>query len=131
MPDSNDFYFDSVTQVKMKSWTKGRVALLGDAAYCASPLSGQGTNLAMVGAYILAGELKRAGGNYTRAFNRYNELVHPFIEANQKMGEWVSESFLVSDEISKEVAEERSNKIMKEVKIVSNMIALPEYESFR
>ncbi|MBS0585185.1 MAG: tetracycline destructase [Verrucomicrobia bacterium] len=128
MSDSDDFYFDSVTQVKMKSWTKGRVALLGDAGYCASPLSGQGNNLALVGAYILAGELKKADGNYTRAFNRYNELLHSFVEANQKLGVWVSESFLVPDEVSKEVAEERSNKILQEVKIVSNMISLPEYE---
>ena len=128
MSGSNDFYFDSVTQVKMKSWTKGRISLLGDAGYCASPLSGQGNNIALVGAYILAGELKKAGGNYTLAFNRYNELLHPFVEANQKLGAWVSESFLVPDEVSKEVAEERSNKILQEVKIVSNMISLPDYE---
>lgn len=128
MPESCDFYFDSVTQVKMKSWTKGRVALLGDAGYCASPLSGQGNNLALVGAYILAGELKKAEGNYIHAFNRYNELLHPFIEANQKLGVWASESFLVPVEVSKEVAEERSNKIMQELKIVSNMIALPDYK---
>lgn len=128
MSDSDDFYFDSVSQVKMKSWTKGRVALLGDAGYCASPLSGQGNNLALVGAYILAGELKQADCNYTRAFSRYNELLHSFVEANQKLGVWVSESFLVSEEISKEVAEERSNKIMQEVKIASNMISLLDYE---
>lgn len=128
MSNSDDFYFDSVTQVKMKSWTKMRVALLGDAGYCASPLSGQGNNLALVGAYIFAGELKKAGGNYTQAFNRYNELLHPFVEANQKLGAWVSESFLVPDEISKEIAEERSNKIILEVKTVSNMISLPDYE---
>lgn len=127
MSDSNDFYFDSVTQVKMKSWTKGRVALVGDAGYSASPLSGQGNNLALVGAYILAGELKKAGDNYIHAFNRYNELLHPFVEANQKLGILVSETFLVPDEVSKEVAEERSNKTMQEVKIVSNWIALPEY----
>jgi len=128
MSDSDDFYFDSVAQVKMKSWTKGRVALLGDAGYCASPLSGQGNNLALVGAYIFAGELKKAGGNYTQAFNRYNELLHPFVEANQQLGAWVSESFLVPDEVSKEVAEERSNKILLKVKTVSNMISLPDYE---
>jgi len=127
MSGSDDFYFDSVTQVKMKSWTKGRVALLGDAGYSASPMSGQGNNLAMVGAYILAGELKQAGGNYHRAFNRYNELLHPFVEANQKLGVLANESFLVQDDVSKEVAEERSNKIMEEVKIASNM-SLPDYE---
>ncbi len=125
MSDSDDFYFDSVTQVKMKSWTKGRVALLGDAGYSASPISGQGNNLALVGAYIFAGELKQADGNYNRAFNRYNELLHPFVEANQKLGVLVNESFLVRDEVSKEVAEERSNKIMQEVEIASNMISLP------
>lgn len=128
MSYSDNFYFDSVMQVKMKSWTKGRVALLGDAGYCASPLSGQGNNLALVGAYILAGELKQAGGNYTRAFNRYNELLHSFVEANQKLGLWVSESFLIQDDVSKEIAEERLNKIMEEVKIASNMISLPDYE---
>ncbi len=85
-------------------------------------------NLALVGAYILARELKQADGNYTRAFNRYNELLHPFVEANQKLEVWVSESFFVSDKISKEVSEERSNKILQEVKIVSNMISLPDDE---
>ena len=128
MSGSNDFYFDSITQVKMKSWTKGRVALLGDAGFSASPISGQGNNLALVGAYILAGELKQAGGNYHRAFNRYNELLHPFVEANQKLGVLVNESYLVQNEVSKEVAEERSNKIMEEVKIASNMISLLDYE---
>ena len=128
MPDSDDFYFDSITQVKMKSWTKGRVALLGDAGYCPSPLSGQGNNLALVGAYIFAGELKKAGGNYHRAFNRYNELLHPFVEANQKLGILAIQSFLVQNEVSKEVAEERSNNIMKEIEIASNMISLPDYE---
>ena len=128
MSDSNDFYFDSVTQVKMHSWTKGRVALVGDAGYCASPLSGQGNNLALVGAYILAGELKAAEGKYKHAFNRYNDLLRSFVEANQQLGVWASESFLVSDEVvSKEVAEERSNEIMQKVQIISNAITLPEY----
>ncbi|MBA3236983.1 MAG: tetracycline destructase [Parachlamydiaceae bacterium] len=128
MSGSHDFYFDSVTQVKMKSWTKGRVALLGDAGFSPSPISGQGNNLALVGAYILAGELKQAGGNYQQAFNRYNELLHPFVEANQKLGVLVNESYLVQNEVSKEIAEERSNKIMEKVKIVSNMISLLDYE---
>lgn len=54
-----DFYFDSLSQVHMGQWSKGRVALVGDAAYCASPASGQGTSLALVGGYVLAGELRR------------------------------------------------------------------------
>lgn len=128
MSESDDFYFDAITQVKMNSWTKGRIALLGDAGYCPSPLSGQGNNLALVGAYILAGELKAANGNYVQAFARYNELLQPFVDVNQKFGVWVSESFLVENEVSKEIAEERSNKILAMIKAVSNAITLPQYE---
>ncbi len=129
MSQSDDFYFDAITQVHMSSWTKGRVALVGDAGYCASPLSGQGNNLAFVGAYILAGELHAAGGDYNRAFVRYNELLRPFVEANQKFGVWVSQSYLVSDSVSKEFAEERLGNILKMIKTVSNSIALPVYQS--
>lgn len=71
---------------------------------------------------------KQAGGDHNRAFSRYNKLLHPFIEANQKLGVVVNESFLVRSEVSKEVAEERSNKIMEEIKIASNMISLLDYE---
>lgn len=128
MSNSDDFYFDLVAQVKMKSWTKGRVVLLGDAGYCASLHSGQGSSLALTGAYILAGELKKSFGDYTCAFNCYNKLLHPFVEANQKLGVWSSESFLVPAEISKEIAEDRSDKMMQELEVISSMIALPEYE---
>lgn len=128
MPQSDDFYFDAITQVKMSSWSKGRIALLGDAAYCPSPLSGQGNNLAFVGAYILAGELKAANGNYMQAFSRYHALLRSFVNANQEFGVWVSKSFLVEDEVSKEVAEERSNKILTMIKSVSNALTLPQYE---
>jgi len=128
MPQSDDFYFDAITQVKMNSWTKDRIALVGDAGYCPSPLSGQGNNLAFVGAYILAGELKAANGNYTHAFARYNELLRSFVDANQKFGVWVSESFLVEDQVSKEIAEERSNRILTMMKSISNAITLPQYE---
>ena len=62
METAPDFYFDSVSQVKMDRWSEGRSVLLGDAAYCASPLSGMGTGMAVVGAYILAGELAEADG---------------------------------------------------------------------
>ncbi|HHF7346631.1 TPA: tetracycline destructase [Legionella feeleii] len=128
MAESDDFYFDAITQVKMKSWTKGRIALVGDAGYCASPLSGQGNNLAFVGAYILAGELKAANGNYTQAFTRYNELLRSFVEANQEFGVWVSKSFLVENEVSKEIAEERSTRILAMIKSISNGISLAQYE---
>jgi len=128
MPASNDFYFDAIIQVKMNSWTKGRVALLGDAGYSPSPLSGQGNNLAFVGAYILAGELKVAKGNYIEAFTRYNELLHSFVEENQEFGAWVSKSFLVDEIISSEFAEQRATQVLAMMKSVSNGIILPKYE---
>jgi len=62
MPAAPDFYFDGLSVVEMESWSAGRVALVGDAAYCPSPASGQGTSLALVGAYVLAGELASGFG---------------------------------------------------------------------
>ncbi|KTD01336.1 tetracycline destructase [Fluoribacter gormanii] len=128
IPESDDFYFDAIMQVKMNSWTKGRIALIGDAGYCPSPLSGQGNNLAFVGAYILAGELKAANGDYMQAFTRYNALLRSFVDTNQEFGVWVSKSFLVENEVSKEIAEERSNRVLAMIKSVSNAITLPQYE---
>lgn len=128
MPESDDFYFDAITQVKMNSWTKGRIALVGDAGYCPSPLSGQGNNLAFIGAYILAGELKASEGNYIQAFTRYNALLRSFVGANQEFGVWVSKFFLVEDKVSKEIAEERSSRILAMIKSAANAITLPQYE---
>ncbi|MFC4118329.1 FAD-dependent monooxygenase [Nonomuraea zeae] len=79
--DANDFYFDSVTQIHMDRWSKGRVVLVGDAGYCASPASGQGTSLALVGAYVLAGELAAGGGT-----DGYERELRAFVEANQALG---------------------------------------------
>ena len=85
MDDAPDFYFDSVSQIKMPQWSNGRAALLGDAAYCASPLSGMGTGMAVVGAYILAGELKEAAGDYTIAFARYESLMRDYVARCHKI----------------------------------------------
>ncbi|WP_410665433.1 FAD-dependent monooxygenase [Amycolatopsis sp. lyj-84] len=85
MPDAPDFYFDTMSQVRMDSWSAGRVALVGDAGYGASPLSGQGTSLALVGAYVLAGELAAADGDHPVAFARYAERMRNFVELNQKL----------------------------------------------
>jgi 2-polyprenyl-6-methoxyphenol hydroxylase-like FAD-dependent oxidoreductase len=85
---SGDLYFDRVSQVQMDPrqglWTRGRVTLLGDAAFCVSLLAGQGSALAMVGAYVLAGELHRAKGDYAQAFSRYQQLLGPFIFSKQR-----------------------------------------------
>jgi 2-polyprenyl-6-methoxyphenol hydroxylase-like FAD-dependent oxidoreductase len=81
-------YFDRVSQVWMGdepgSWTRGRVTLVGDAAFCVSLLAGQGSALAMVAAYILAGELHVAGSDYATAFTRYQERFAAFVRKKQK-----------------------------------------------
>lgn len=83
-----ELYFDRVSQIRMDParglWTKGRVTLIGDAAFCPSLLAGQGAALAMVSAYIVAGELHRANSDYRQAFARYQELFAPFIAMKQK-----------------------------------------------
>lgn len=85
METAPDFYFDSMSQIHLPSWSNGRVALVGDAGYCASPLSGQGTSLAMVGAYVLAGELKAAGGDHVTAFANYEAEMREFVRVNQHL----------------------------------------------
>ena len=64
----DELYFDRVSQIRMESWSQGRVALVGDAAFCVSLLAGQGSALAMISAYVLAGELASAGGRHEEAF---------------------------------------------------------------
>ena len=76
-------YFDKFCQIKMPSWTKGRVALVGDAAYCASPAAGIGASLAMTGAATLAEVLATHDGNFDLAFQEYNQKLRPFIEETQ------------------------------------------------
>ncbi|MFD4704078.1 FAD-dependent monooxygenase [Gottfriedia sp. NPDC058432] len=83
---STDFYFDEICQIHMPTWSNGRITLVGDAAYCPSPLSGQGTSLALVGAYVLAGELKANNGDYKKAFISYEKEMRNFVEKNQKIG---------------------------------------------
>lgn len=92
MENAPDFYFDSISLIQLERWSKGRIALLGDAGYCPSPLSGQGTNLALVGAYVLAGELAEAAGDYHTAFARYQEVLQHYVQRQQKSasdgGKW-------------------------------------------
>jgi 2-polyprenyl-6-methoxyphenol hydroxylase-like FAD-dependent oxidoreductase len=83
LPDAADFYFDSVSQVKLDAWSAGRVALIGDAGYAAGP-GGNGTGTAVVAAYVLAGELTAARGDYRTAFARYEQLLRPYVARGQK-----------------------------------------------
>ncbi|MGO4103773.1 FAD-dependent monooxygenase [Leifsonia sp. YAF41] len=81
----DDFHLDTVSQVHMEGWSCGRVALLGDAGYCGSPLTGMGTSLALVGAYVLAGELGRAQGDHAAAFSRYEKVMRPYVAASHTL----------------------------------------------
>ena len=80
---AEDFYFVPMAQVRMVRWSDRRITLLGDAGYCASPLSGQGTSLAIVGAYSLAAALKAADGDPVRAFADYEAHMRPYVTLNQ------------------------------------------------
>lgn len=79
---AGDFYFDALAQVRMPSWSQGRVVLVGDAAYCPSPASGAGALLALTGAYRLAGELA-TGGISTAALARYESAQRPLVKLKQ------------------------------------------------
>jgi 2-polyprenyl-6-methoxyphenol hydroxylase-like FAD-dependent oxidoreductase len=84
--DNQDVYFDALSQVELPRYSAGRVVLLGDAAHCPSPSAGQGTSMALVGAYLLAGELAAAGGDHRAAFARYEAGLRPYAERNLAFG---------------------------------------------
>jgi 2-polyprenyl-6-methoxyphenol hydroxylase-like FAD-dependent oxidoreductase len=85
MFETTDFYFGALAQIRMGSWTKGRVTLVGDAAYCPSPFTGQGTSLALIGAFVLAKELTRSPEDHASAFARCERRMLPFVRQNQDM----------------------------------------------
>ena len=92
---SGNFYFDKFCQIKMPSWTKGRVALVGDAGYCASPAAGMGASLSLIGAAALAGALQKHHYNFELAFQDYNKNLRLFIEEVQATAEFnVRENFI-------------------------------------
>src|ERR1700710_1267775 len=92
LDDTPDFYLDQVAQVVMDRWSSGRVGLLGDAAFSSSPLSGQGTGLALVGAYLLAGELAAAGWDPVAGFAAFEARMRSCVEANQEIGRMHAQS---------------------------------------
>ncbi|TPL75258.1 FAD-binding domain [Mesorhizobium sp. B2-3-13] len=84
---TTELYFDSVSQIRMNRWTNGRIALTGDAAFCVSLLAGQGSALAMISAYVLAGELLRAEGRHEEAFPKYEAYLRDYIGRKQQGAE--------------------------------------------
>ena len=84
LDQTEDLYFDAVSQIRMDRWHRGRLALIGDAAFSPSLLAGQGAAFAMASAYLLARELKRAGGDFRTAYPAYQDRFKPFIERKQR-----------------------------------------------
>jgi 2-polyprenyl-6-methoxyphenol hydroxylase-like FAD-dependent oxidoreductase len=93
MNQSGEIYFDRVSQIRLPAWTKGRVALVGDAGACVSLLAGEGTGLAIAEAYVLAGELERSNGDFAEAFRRYEALLMPFLQRKQAAAAGFASSF--------------------------------------
>ncbi|MFB9191941.1 mycothiol conjugate amidase Mca [Actinomadura verrucosospora] len=83
---TRDLYFDAMTQIRMETWSKGRIVLVGDAAHCAAPTSGRGTSQALIGAYVLAGELATADGDHKAAFTAYESALREHVARNQEIG---------------------------------------------
>jgi 2-polyprenyl-6-methoxyphenol hydroxylase-like FAD-dependent oxidoreductase len=92
MPRAGDLYFDRVSQIRLDAWSKGPIGLVGDAAFAPSLLAGQGSALAIIAAYVLAGELSRAR-SVDEAFARYQQVLGPFIRDKQRAAEKFAGSF--------------------------------------
>lgn len=84
LDEGNDFYFDRVNQIRMPSWSRGRVALVGDAGYCVSPVAGMGGSMALIGAARLAEAMERHGDDHASAFREYHAGLHGFVEEVQE-----------------------------------------------
>jgi 2-polyprenyl-6-methoxyphenol hydroxylase-like FAD-dependent oxidoreductase len=143
MPAANDYYFDAAAQICMDRWDRGRVVLVGDAGYCASPMSGQGTSLALIGAYVLAGELAAASGDHQAAFREYEKEMRPFVMLNQELGrkaaslmrskEKKSASAWLLDQLMRlapgRVVEFIINRSTRRIHQAANSIALKDYSA--
>jgi 2-polyprenyl-6-methoxyphenol hydroxylase-like FAD-dependent oxidoreductase len=86
MKTADDLYLDSISQIVMDRWSRGRVALVGDAGYSPAPAVGGGTSLAVVGAYQLASELAAAGGDHVAAFSFYEKAMRPIVQRSRTIG---------------------------------------------
>ena len=96
---TNELYFDTVSQIRMPQWSRGRIALVGDAAYCPSLLAGEGAAFAMLGAFILAGELHRANGDYIQAFADYEKRLRSFLGRKQEIASDFAKYFAPTTEL--------------------------------
>lgn len=99
MDEADDLYFDRVSQIRMPSWHRGRVALVGDAGMAVSFLAGEGAGLAMTEAYVLAGEIAGASGDHAKAFAAYDARLRPFVEGKQHTAESFASTFVPQTEL--------------------------------
>lgn len=127
LDDTPDFYLDQVAQVVLDRWSSGRVGLLGDAAFSASPMSGQGTGLALVGAYLLAGELAAAGWDPAAGFAGYERRMRSFVEANQEIGRLHVRSLAVPGPDDEPGEEPDMEALTELVERAINGVELPDY----
>ncbi len=127
LDDTPDFYLDQVAQVVMDRWSSGRVGLLGDAAFSSSPMSGGGTGLALVGAYLLAGELAAAGWDPAAGFAAYEERMRPYVEANQEIGRMHVHSRGVPDPDAAPSPEPDMDALMALIGRAVDGVELPDY----
>ncbi|HEY2790787.1 MAG TPA: FAD-dependent monooxygenase, partial [Micromonosporaceae bacterium] len=126
LDDTPDFYLDQVAQVVMDRWSDRRVGLIGDAAFCSSPLSGAGTGLALVGAYLLAGELAAAGWDPEAGFTSYEQRMRSFVDANQLIGRAHARSLDPAPADAESSLEEWPPDLIERA---INGVDLPEYAS--
>jgi 2-polyprenyl-6-methoxyphenol hydroxylase-like FAD-dependent oxidoreductase len=91
---TSDFYFDSISQIRMPTWSRGRVTLVGDAGYCPGPAVGGGTALAVIGAYVLAAELRAAGGDPATAFPAYERALRELVRRSRAIGPTVMKTLI-------------------------------------
>lgn len=85
MHESEDFYMQHIAQVRLNRWSSGRVTVVGDAGYAPSPVTGMGTSIAFIGAYVLAGEISRQPNNIPAALESYERILRPYVESVQKL----------------------------------------------
>ena len=93
------FYFDSITQLRLDTWSRGRVSLVGDAGYCPGPAVGGSTSIAVLGAYILAGELAQANGDYARAFSAYEQQMADPVHRSRALARTIAKSLVPSSRV--------------------------------
>jgi 2-polyprenyl-6-methoxyphenol hydroxylase-like FAD-dependent oxidoreductase len=136
MRKAEDLFFDSVSQIYMPAWSKGRVVLAGDAAHATSFMSGQGSSMALVSAYFLAGEIATKA-NYNSAFEAYEKLVRPFVEMNQALvddGKRImipdtQEEIDARNEMFRKMAAEAGGKVLAKdsSRQIHSALTLPDY----